>query len=484
VPRPRIARHWRPLAAGGAAAVLAVAGISLTLGTAEAGTLTGTFYRNPDTSVAAWVAANPNDSRAARIDAVINSQPTAKWLSNVNVSTVQSEVSTYVGAANARNQIPQLVIYGMPNRDCGGASAGGAANFTVWQQWISNIAAGLGNRPVLILMEPDAVALTTCLDQNGINDRNNNTKQAVQKIKAANPSAKVYLDAGHSAWHAPAEIARRLDAAGVRTTDGFYTNPSNYRPNANEISYGQSILNALGNPSNVHQVIDTSRNGNGPSPVNPQPNGWPDWCDYQNARVGTFPTTNTGIGSVDAFVWIKPPGEADGCAAAAGQFVPDLAFTMTQGVVVPTTAGPNPTTAGPNPTISDIITSPSSARPSSARPSSAAPSSAVPTGCTIQYDVASQWANGFVANVTIINNGDAQLNGWTLALTYSGNQQVSNAWNVTVSQSSNVMTFKNISWNGSLPPRGGSQTFGFQGSYSGTNADPTATLGGVPCTVL
>jgi endoglucanase len=177
------------VAAGGAAVVLAVAGISLTLGTAEAGTLSGSFYRNPDTAVAAWVAANTNDTRTPRINAVLNSQPTAKWLSTVNVSTVQSEVSTYVGAANARNQIPQLVIYGMPNRDCGGASAGGAANFTIWQQWITNITAGLGNRTVLVLMEPDAVALTTCLDQGGINDRNNNTKQAVQKIKAANPNA-------------------------------------------------------------------------------------------------------------------------------------------------------------------------------------------------------------------------------------------------------------------------------------------------------
>ncbi|GIJ49954.1 glucanase [Virgisporangium aliadipatigenens] len=464
------------MTAGGAAAVLAVAGISLTLGTAEAGTLSGSFYRNPDTSVAAWVAANPNDSRAARIDAVINSQPTAKWLSNVNVSTVQNEVSTYVGAANARNQIPQLVIYGMPNRDCGGASAGGAANFTIWQQWISNIAAGLGNRTAMILMEPDAVALTTCLDSNGINDRNNNTKQAVQKIKAANPNAKVYLDAGHSAWHAPAEIARRLDAAGVRTTDGFYTNPSNYRITSNEVSYGQSILSALGNPSNVHQVIDTARNGNGPSPVNPQPNGWPDWCDYQNARVGQFPTTNTGLASVDAFVWIKPPGEADGCAAAAGQFVPDLAYTMTQGVVVPTTQGP---TQGPT------SAAPSSPRPSSPPPSSAAPSSQNPIGgCTIRYDISSQWNNGFVANVTIVNNGSTPINGWTLRLTFSGNQQVTSAWNVGSSQSGNVVSFTNISWNGSLPAGGGSQTFGFQGTFSGTNADPTGSLNGTTCTVL
>jgi cellulase/cellobiase CelA1 len=40
------------------------------------------------------------------------------------------------------------------------------------------------------------------------------------------------------------------------------------------------------------------------------------------------PTTSTGAATVDAFVWAKPPGEADGCAAAAGTFTPDLVYQL------------------------------------------------------------------------------------------------------------------------------------------------------------
>jgi endoglucanase len=37
------------------------------------------------------------------------------------------------------------------------------------------------------------------------------------------------------------------------------------------------------------------------------------------------------VPSVAAYLWIKLPGEADGCAAGAGQFVPDLAYALATG---------------------------------------------------------------------------------------------------------------------------------------------------------
>src|SRR3954471_11759652 len=110
-----------------AACATAAAGAwALAGGTASAGTVSGALYRDPDTAVARWVSANPNDSRTAVIRDKVASQPASRWLSNFNVGTVQAEVSSYVGAANAAGQIPQLTVYGIPNRDCGGASAGGA----------------------------------------------------------------------------------------------------------------------------------------------------------------------------------------------------------------------------------------------------------------------------------------------------------------------------------------------------------------------
>ena len=55
------------------------------------------------------------------------------------------------------------------------------------------------------------------------------------------------------------------------------------------------------------------------------------WCDAPGRAVGDDPTLQTGASNVDAFLWVKVPGEADGCIAGAGQFVPDRAFELANG---------------------------------------------------------------------------------------------------------------------------------------------------------
>lgn len=56
-------------------------------------------------------------------------------------------------------------------------------------------------------------------------------------------------------------------------------------------------------------VIDTSRAGEPSTPRVDCGN----WCNLRHARVGPRPTHKTGIPSVDAFLWVKPPTESDGC---------------------------------------------------------------------------------------------------------------------------------------------------------------------------
>jgi cellulose 1,4-beta-cellobiosidase len=41
-------------------------------------------------------------------------------------------------------------------------------------------------------------------------------------------------------------------------------------------------------------------------------NAWGDWCNVIGTGFGVRPTTNTGDVLEDAFVWVKPGGEADG----------------------------------------------------------------------------------------------------------------------------------------------------------------------------
>ncbi|WP_051742833.1 glycoside hydrolase family 6 protein [Kitasatospora sp. MBT66] len=105
---------------------------------------------------------------------------------------------------------------------------------------------------------------------------------------------------------------------------------------------------------------------------------------------------------------------------------------------------------------------------------------AAPAGCRIDYQVSNQWGTGFGANVSVTNTGDP-LSSWTLEWTFAGNQQVTQAWNTTASQSGATVTARNVSYNGTLAT-GGSTSFGFNGSYSGANPVPTAfKLNGVLC---
>ena len=96
---------------------------------------------------------------------------------------------------------------------------------------------------------------------------------------------------------------------------------------------------------------------------------------------------------------------------------------------------------------------------------------AAAAGCQVTYAVSSQWSGGFGANVTITNLGDP-ITGWTLRWSYAAGQTVTQAWNATVTSSGSAVTAKNVSYNGKLSAGGGT-TFGFLGSWTGTNSVPT-----------
>ncbi len=102
--------------------------------------------------------------------------------------------------------------------------------------------------------------------------------------------------------------------------------------------------------------------------------------------------------------------------------------------------------------------------------------------CTVDYKVQNQWDTGFTTAVTVTNNGAAKST-WAVKWSYAGNQKITNGWNAKFSQSGAAVTAANESYNGTLAA-GGSISFGFNASYSGSNALPTAfTLDGVTCNV-
>lgn len=195
---------------------------------------------------------------------------------------------------------------------------------------------------------------------------------ALAKLGAL-PNTYNYIDAGHHAWlgwdsnFAPAAqeflTAATTNGATVHDVQGFITNTANYsattEPNfkvtdtvngttvrqstwvdwnnyVDEQSYATALrseLVGIGFDSNIGMLIDTGRNGWGGSarPTGPGATTSVDtyvnggridrrihagnWCNQSGAGIGARPTAAPANG-IDAYVWIKPPGESDGSSQA------------------------------------------------------------------------------------------------------------------------------------------------------------------------
>lgn len=411
------------------------------------------LWANPETQAAEWAAENPNDHRAAMIGERIGDTPAGNWFTQHEpIGGIEAQVSDVVSAAAAEGKTPIMVVYNIPDRDCGGHSGGGAPSHEAYRDWIDQFAAGLSG-PAYIVVEPDTLP-HNCADQNQRQQINQSLTHAVQALKSASSQAHVYLDIGNSAWLEPGEAASRLQAAGIQHADGFAINVSNYRTTQEATDYAHQIQNIVG--SDKGAVIDTSRNGNGPLDP-PDPN---DWCDPPGRAIGEHPTTSTGVHGIDAYLWVKLPGEADGCAGSAGQFIPDLAYDLAQAAgpdwpgdlpVDPTTDPGDPTTEPDDPTTE--------------------PDPQPGTGdCTAEIVVTNDWGTGWQGDVHI-TAGDASLNGWTLTWTWDGGQTVSSSWNVDLSQAGTSVTASDVGWNGSIASGQSQNAFGF--IADGSSSTPT-----------
>jgi endoglucanase len=93
------------------------------------------------------------------------------------------------------------------------------------------------------------------------------------------------------------------------------------------------------------------------------------------------------------------------------------------------------------------------------------------SGCSASYTVVGQWPGGFQGDVRVTAGG-AGITGWTVTWTYANGQTVTQAWNASVTSSGSAVTARNVSYNGAIGA-GGSTTFGFIGSWNGTNSAPS-----------
>lgn len=253
----------------------------------------------------------------------ISERPVANWPAGDNPVP---DVRRVIAGAAKEGRTAVLVAYNIPHRDCGQHSAGGAADGTAYLGWLDALAKAVGGASATVILEPDAVPhiVDGCTPVEDHAERSQLLSQAVERLKQQ-PGTKVYLDAGNPAWITePGKLVEPLRRAGIAKADGFSLNVSNFQRDGVVKAYGAKLSALLGG---AHFVVDSSRNGEGPLP-GARTNAW---CNPPGRALGKPPTDRTGDPLLDAYLWVKRPGDSDGeCRGgpAAGTWWPDYALGL------------------------------------------------------------------------------------------------------------------------------------------------------------
>ncbi len=249
--------------------------------------------------VADRLTASGDTATAAMIEQIA-SQPTAVWLGEwYSPAMLDTVIQRHLKAAAAQGATPVFVTYAVPDRDCGGYSAGGLTPAT-YLDWNRRVAAALSGSRAVVLIEPDSLSMLPSAKCAGVADvRLPLIRSAVGILAAAGLST--YLDGGNARWLTPDVQAGYLTSAGIAQATGFFTNVSNFDTTQSERTYAGKLSSRVGWK---HFVIDVSRNGN----------GWTGgWCNPPGAALGQNPQiTQSPTSKLDALLWVKHPGTSDG----------------------------------------------------------------------------------------------------------------------------------------------------------------------------
>jgi cellulose 1,4-beta-cellobiosidase len=303
------------------------------------------FFVNPDYVEEVESSAKLDPSNADVIRKV-KQYPTGLWLDSI--AQLQN-VPGWLDAARKQQQetgvptVPLFVVYDLPNRDCSAkASAGelkvaqnGMARYkSEFIDPLAELFKKYSDIPIVAVIEPDSLPnmatnmnLPTCIEAKPAYLEG--VAYAIQKLGMSNVT--LYLDAAHAGWlgwdnnrEAAVKIFKTVlkMAGGVDTIRGFATNTSGYthlynrdgmameptNPCYNESVYVKKLAVSLSDHGirNKGFIIDTARNGKGKIRK-----VWGNWCNIKGAGLGERPQVNPAP-FIDAYFWIKPPGESDG----------------------------------------------------------------------------------------------------------------------------------------------------------------------------
>jgi endoglucanase len=277
------------------------------------------LYVDPDSPAAQqvrqWQSTQPAD--AASLSKIAGNSVgiwLGDWYGDIGSATRQ-----WTAQMRSQGALPVFILYNIPIRDCGSYSSGGAPSLSAYQSWVQSIANATAGHKVVFVLEPDAIAGWDCLNETQRQQRADVLRSSID-VLSADAKHYIYLDAGNARWHSADIIAARIKQVGTRGLQGISLNVSNFLTTSESQTYGSRISQLTGG---LHVVIDTSRNGQGPAPNL-------EWCNPTGRGLGLPPSAQAGK-PVDAYLWLKYPGESDGAcngAPASGEWWPEYALGL------------------------------------------------------------------------------------------------------------------------------------------------------------
>jgi Glycosyl hydrolase family 48/Cellulose binding domain/Putative Ig domain len=240
------------------------------------------------------------------------------------------------------------------------------------------------------------------------------------------------------------------------------------------ISSSTGLISGTPTTAGTSSVVVTVTDGTGASGT--ASFSWTISTATTNTVTVTNPGTQTGTVGTAASLQIHATD------SASGQTLTYTASSLPAGLSISSTTGlisGTPTTAG---TSSVTVTATDTTGASGTATFSWTINPAGGGGsCQVLY-TPNNWQGGFTANIVINNTGTSAINGWTLKFTFPGDEKITNTWNGVESQSGEAVTITNESYNSTIAVNG-NVTLGFQGTWTNSDAVPTAfTVNGATCT--
>jgi endoglucanase len=205
------------------------------------------------------------------------------------------------------------------------------------------------------------------------------------------------------------------------------------------------------------------------------------WVKGSGWKPGGFPAQKCFMDNIESWSTNEITINWNAPFAWLTAYLDEQAPVVGNGPVTPTSPATATPSATPTHTATPTPTRSATSTPTPTRTAPTTPTSS-PGGCSVAYTM-NDWGSGATVSITIKNNGTAALDGWKLQFNFAGNQKITNMWSASFTQSGQAVTISNADFNGKITV-GGTVDFGFNITYSGSNAKPTGfIINGQSCTV-